>query len=307
MSEAEAEAAAAAAAADPNAAAAAAAGGGTAAEPKWHEDARWGEHRAWLTTKGALVDDPLEALDKAVRAGAGAEKFLGRGADALMTKPGQGQSLSDWMRANAAVFGLPDAPEKYDIAKPELAAGVEWDETLEAEARKIAHENGVSPAALQSMVGLYAKHLGDKVTGINAQLTAAKTEMMAQLERDWGAQAPGKIAQARLAAQSLMTQAGLNQDGQREVLSVLAEKTGDAGVMRLFATLAGMMGEDTLTGGGGGGGGGAPTTPAEARARLDAMNAPDGAYGKAFAAGDRLAMAKLEPERQALLRIAAGS
>jgi len=37
------------------------------------------------------------------------------------------------------------------------------------------------------------------------------------------------------------------------------------------------------------------------------MNAPDGAYGKAFAAGDRLAMAKLEPERQALLRIAAGS
>lgn len=277
------------------------------AEPKWHEDARWGEHRAWLTTKGALVDDPLEALDKAVRAGTGAEKFLGRGADTLMTKPSQGQSVPEWMRANAAIFGLPDAPEKYDIAKPELAAGVEWDQTLEAEARKIAHENGIAPAALQAVVGLYAKHLGDKVVGINSQLTSAKTEMMAQLERDWGAQTPGKVAQAKLAAQSLMAQAGLNADGQREVLSVLAEKTGDAGVMRLFATLAGLMGEDTLSGGGAGAGGGAPTTPAEARARLAAMDAADGPYGKAFAANNRIEMARLEPERQALMRLAAGA
>ena len=299
------EAEAAAAAADANAAAAAAAAGGGAAEPKWHEDPRWNEHRGWLTTKGGLVDDPLEALDKAVRAGAGAEKFLGRGADALMTKPGQGQSLPDWMRANAAIFGLPDAPEKYDIAKPELAGGVEWDETLEAEARKIAHENGIAPAALQAMVGLYAKHLGDKVTGINAQLATAKQDMMAQLERDWGAQTPGKVAQAKLAAQSLMAQAGLDADGQREVLSVLAEKTGDAGVMRLFATLAGMMGEDTLAGGGAGGGGGGSTTPAEAYARLAAMDAPDGPYGKAYAANNRAEMARLEPERQALMRLAA--
>ena len=274
-------------------------------EPKWYEDPRWNEHRGWLTTKGGLVDDPLEALDKAVRAGAGAEKFLGRGADALMTKPGQGQSLPDWMRANAAIFGLPDAPEKYDIAKPELAGGVEWDETLEAEARKIAHENGIAPAALQAMVGLYAKHLGDKVTGINAQLATAKQDMMAQLERDWGAQTPGKVAQAKLAAQSLMAQAGLDADGQREVLSVLAEKTGDAGVMRLFATLAGMMGEDTLAGGGAGGGGGGSTTPAEAYARLAAMDAPDGPYGKAYAANNRAEMARLEPERQALMRLAA--
>lgn len=300
----EAEAAAAAAAADPAAAAAAAA---AAPQPKWHEDARWGEHKEWLTTKGALVDDPLEALDKAVKAGHGAEKFLGRKPETLMTKPAEGQALPDWMRANAALFGLPESPDKYEITKPELAEGVEWDEALEAEARKIAHEHGIPAPALQAVVGLYAKSLGEKVSGINDQLAAAKTEMMTQLERDWGAQTPARIAQARLAAQSVMAKAGLSADGQREVLSVLAEKTGDAGVMRLFATLAEMSGEDTLAGFGAAAGGGAPSTPAEARARLAAMDAPDGAYGKAFAANNRTEMARLEPERQALMRLAAGA
>ena len=68
-----------------------------------------------------------------------------------------------------------------------------------AEARKIAHENGVSPAALQSMVGLYAKHLGDKVTGINAQLTAAKSTVAA-------AQSAVLAAQEQLAASQTQTE-----------------------------------------------------------------------------------------------------
>lgn len=273
--------------------------------PKWHEDARWGEHRDWLTAKGALVDDPVEALDKAVRAAHGAEKFLGRRPDTLMTKPAEGQALAEWMRQNAGVFGLPEAPDKYAIERPQMAAGVEWDEGLETAARTLAHEHGVPAPALQAIVGLYAQHLGAKVEALASESDAARTTAMAELQKAWGPQTAGKIAQAKIAAQTLATKAGLGAEGQALLMSALSDAGGDPFAIRAMAALAEMMGEDGLVNPAGGGGGVA-TTPAEAKARLAAMDAPDGPYGKAYRAGDRREMARLEPERSALMRLAAG-
>lgn len=295
----------AAAAANPDPAAAAAAA--PPPEPKWHEGERFAPHRDWLTAKGALVDDPLEALDKAARAGVGAEKFLGRNAETLMTKPTQGQPVAEWMRANAELFGLPESPDKYVLEKPQMAEGIEWDEGLAEAARKVGFENGVPPAALQALVGVYAERITAQVQGINDQMAAANTEMMAELERDWGAQTSAKIGQARLAAQALAQKAGLGADGQRALMSTLADTGGDAFVMKAMAALGEMMGEDSLAGHQAGTGGGVARTPAEAKARLAAMDSADGEYGKAYNSGNRVEMERLKPVREALLRLAAGS
>lgn len=277
---------------------------GDAPPAPWHQDARFAEHRDWLTAKGALLDDPLEALDKAVRAGHGAERFLGRRPETLMTKPAEGQALAEWMRQNAGVFGLPDAPDKYALERPEMPAGVEWDAGLETAARALALEHGVPAPALQAMVGLYAQHLGGKVKALEDESAAARSQAMAELTKAWGAQTAGKIAQAKIAAQTLAAKAGLGAEGQALLLSSLSEAGGDAFAIRAMAVLAEMMGEDGLVNPAGGG---AATTPAEAQARLAAMDAPDGPYGKAYRANDRAEMARLEPERRALMRLAAGS
>jgi len=48
-------------------------------------------------------------------------------------------------------------------------------------------------------------------------------------------------------------------------------------------------------------------TPAEARAELARLNAPEGEYAKAFSAQDARAMAALKPRIEQLSKIAAGT
>lgn len=270
---------------------------------KWFEGERFAHQRPWIDAKGYGVDDPLDALERVMKSYSSAEKLIGKGVDNLIERPSDPTKAAEWMRANAALFGLPESPEKYDVAKPTLPEGVKWDEQLEAEARKIAHEEGVRPQALNRLIAAYGDRLGGLLQDSTAQQQAANTEMMAALERDWGQAAPQKIGEARAAAAAIAEKAGLTPEAIADVTQALALKVGDAAVVKLFATIGEMMGEDRLANPPGGGGFG--QTPAEAKARLAAMDAPDGEFGKAFATQNRAEMARLTPIRNALIQIAA--
>lgn len=278
-------------------------GDGGGAPPKWFEDARFAEQKDWMTAKGLLtVEDPLAALEKTIVGHHNAEKALGKPADSILDKPKTDQPLVEWMRANAGVFGLPEAADKYAIEKPTLPDGVKWDEAFEAKAREIAFEHGVPPKALQAFVGAYGERVAGLLGDAEAQLQAATAEMRQALEREWGAQTTAKIAAARAAVAVVAEKAKLDQDAVGNLMLALKEKVGDPGIMKLFATLGEMLGEDTLAGTGDGAGGMA-MTPAEARQQLTLMDSPEGEYGRAYMKGDRATMAALEPKRQALLKI----
>lgn len=273
---------------------------------KWFESADFNdEERQYLAARGLSEDDPLKALPKLVKAHRNAEQRIGRGLDSIIDKPGKDQKLSDYLRANAATFGLPDKEDAYAAEPPEFwPKDAKWDADLEAQARKIAFENGISPEAHKAYVNLFAnkmKGYHDEATGT---LDAARAQMMQNLQKDFGDQTQAKITLAKQAAQAMAEKAGIGADELGRISGVLSEGTGDAGVIRLFAAIGEAMGEDKAVALGKGGT--LTMTPADARAELARFESPEGEYGKAFGAGDAARMAELRPRREQLARIAAG-
>lgn len=277
------------------------------ATPQWHEDARFEPFRPVLSAKGLdTLDDPMEALTRVLDMHANAEKKLGKGADQLLTRPEEGQTQAEWMAANRAAFGLPDTADSYEITRPESwPEDAEWDGELEAAARRIAYDEGLSGAALQKMTDAYAEAMQRMMSGAEAQLADARKAMMSDLNRDWGRETDTRIARAQQAASTVATHLGLDSDGLASIAQTLKASTGDAGVIQLFDLIGDLLGDDKALGIGKGSGA-FGMTPEQARAELDSLRAPGGAYYDAVNASDRTALARLRPRIEQLSKVAAG-
>ncbi len=270
----------------------------------WWEADAYKPASEWLGKKGLLVEDQGEVLGKAIEGWRNAEKRLGQPAESLIAKPEEGQSVSEWMRANAEVFALPDKPDGYELPDPELPEGMAVDPDLIEGARQIAFEEAIPPAALERFQSLYAERMSNLVSNSQEQYKRANDEMMAELSNDWGDSTAGKISQAQQAAKMVAEKAGIDDDTFLGVAQTLTEKVGDAGVIRMFAAIADMSGEDVLAGAGAGGP--LTTTPVEAKARKVQIMAPDGEYAAARKAGNKEKMADIEKELARLNKIIAG-
>lgn len=276
---------------------------------KWWEDKRFDDPtRTQLKALGLTVDDPLDAVSKLANMEKAAKAKLGRGVDQLMEKPAEGKDVAEWMRENGALFGIPEAPEKYDIKPPESwPKDLPWDKAFEDQARKLAHEAGVSGPALQRMTELYAGKVAAMMGDAESELRASVAPITEELQRDWGDQYPARVAQAQQAASLLAQKAGLDQDAMQSLYTVLKAQTGDANVMRLFAAVGDLAGEDMAVALKGGGGIG--TTPAEARQQIEAMKSPDSEYSKEAAkvakGGNRTRYADLHKQFVHLQKLAA--
>lgn len=307
---AEAEAAAAeAAAAEDKTAAGSGEGGATAAAEDdkskggkgwWEEESITPEARDFLTKKGMLQGTATEALLKTIRTATGAEARLGKPADAILDRPGKDQKLSEYFRANAEAFGLPDSAEGYELGDLELPENIPLDEKLTETARAIAFEEGLPPAAFQRLTKAYADRIGEIVGDEEATLKKAQIEMRTQLQKDWGPQMDAKMAGAQQAAAFVAEAAGLDAVGLQNVSQLLARETGDAQVIKMFAAIAESMGEDTLAGVNAGDSG-LGLTPVDARAKIEELNDQ---IAKADKAGDKAEVARLRKKRKPLFKIA---
>lgn len=275
--------------------------------PKWWEgDTFTADQRTALTAKGLTLDDPLSVIPKLVDMQINAEKRLGAGPDQLLQKPKKGEDVAAWMKANAGIFGIPEAPDKYEVKRPEgWPKDAKWDDALETEARKIAHEEGLSGRALQRFINSYAGAVGKLQADAATELQAAQGAMMADLEKDWGAQTQARVAMAQQAASVLAEKAGLDQEGLLSLSQALKPKIGDAGIIRIFAAVGEMMANDTAVGLGKGAAS-LGQTPAQARAELAALRAPGGEYYEATIKSDRRALAGLKERMERLSKLAAG-
>ncbi|WP_284262476.1 hypothetical protein [Roseicyclus amphidinii] len=270
----------------------------------WEADGMPEETRQFFKANGLTVDDPAEAARKAADMARHAQKLVGHKPEDLVTRPKEGQELADWMKANRELFGLPEKAEDYAIEKPEGFEG-EWDGDLAKRMQAIGFEAGVPPAAMKALTGAFADHVKGLFAQEQDNLAQATQTMNAQLAKDWGDQLEPNKARARQAAQVIAEQAGMDGDGLAATLQLMAEKTGDANVLRLFHAIGQAMGDDTALGLGKGAGAFA-TTPAEARAQAAALRAPGGEWYVAVEKGDRAAMAKLRPRLEQLDKLASG-
>lgn len=288
--------------------------GAKSSTPWWQDTKRFDDKtQTMLKAKGLTVDDPLEAMQKLAGMYSNAETFRGKPVDQLMEKPKQGQEVSEWMKANGDLFGIPEKPEDYKIEKPESwPKDAPWDDKAEAKLREKAHELGLNSAQTSAMAGIYADIVTETLGGAEAGGQQARAQLEAELKKGWGDEYPAKVARAQQAWQVAAEQAGLDADGALNAAQMLSGKDGegDANVLRLFAALGDMMGEDVLPRVGGNGGS-LGVTPAEARAELETMLSPDSEYSKAVKArrqGQHVnGWDALEARRQHLTKLAAKS
>lgn len=277
--------------------------GGEGGSGKWWEGKAFSDdQRAYLTSKGLTVDDPLEALPKIIASHQNAEKRLGKPADQLLDKPADGKT-AEWLRQNGKMFGIPEAADKYEVKQPDnWPKDAKWDSDLENTVRQIAFDEGISQAAVQKLTDAYAGKLMGLMGDADTQLAAATQEMSAELQRDWGDQYGAKVAMAQQGAAALAEAAGLDSDAMSNLAATLKPKIGDPNIIRLFSAVGELMGEDTLKGGGDNP---MTTTPAAARAELAKLQAKGGEWYEAVAKNDTVTIKRLEPKIDQLTKLAA--
>lgn len=278
--------------------------GGGDPTPKWFEGDGWdADARSFIEAKGLTkFEDQNAAISHLIGMGQAADKRFGRPLDSVIDKPGEGQSLAEWRRQNAGVFGLPDKAEGYDVTRPaDLPDSIAWDSDLEGRFRAVAHERGLSQDDVQALTGLYAEQVKTILKNADTETERANEAMLADLKKTHGDQIDQLVAQAQQAAQVVGEKAGLDAGGIQAVASVLTAKAGgDAAAIRFFAALSGLMGEAQGLGFGKGGG---SMSAADAQAKLDALRKPGGDFYEAKTAAAR---EKLYPEMERLSKIAAG-
>lgn len=292
------------------AAIAAAAGGAPAAAAaapaaKWWDGADYAETRAMIAAKGFADDDMSKAMPKIVKSLHSAEQRIGRGLDSIIDKPAKDQSMAEYMRANAATFGLPEKEDGYTVEAPDFwPKDTQWDEKMAADVRKLAFDEGLSPSALKGVVGLYAQKMKDLNDSTVTDIEKSREVMMKDLQREFGDQTDVKINAARQAADHFVAKAGLPQSAIDHISGLLKASGGDAYTIKLFASIHEAMGEDAAVGLGKGGP--MTMTPADARAEIANMTARDSDYSKAVSTGNRAQMAEFKARMAMLTKIASG-
>lgn len=109
-----------------------------------------------------------------------AQKAIGADKVAL---PGKHASDEDWGRFYQKV-GLPESPDKYEVAIPKEAKFVNPD--LMKELKPIAHKAGILPKQLETLIGWYE---GNSAKAMEAQVSALKAktdEQVGSLKKEWG-------------------------------------------------------------------------------------------------------------------------
>lgn len=281
------------------------AGDGGAPAGRWWESLSEAQ-KTYVTATGRTRDDPLEVLPAIIDDYLNAQKRLGAAPDALIEKPKGDQKLPEWLRANAETFGLPADAEGYAVERPDdLPKEIPWNADLEAQARAVALENGVPREAHEAYVRLFADHAKGLYEQSAEQIAQANAQMMEALSGEWGAQTEARITRAAQAASVVAEKAGLDQDALANVAAVLSKKTGDAATIRIFDAMAEALGDDSAVGLGKGNAGFA-MTPAEARAELARLRAPEGDYNVAVKSGDSQRVQELTRRIEHLSKLAAG-
>lgn len=269
---------------------------------KWWQGSDYNaEEQQWLAARGLTEDDPAAVMPKLVKGHRAAEQRIGKGLENIMDRPAKDQKFADWARANAAALGLPDKEDGYAVQPPQdWPKGMEWNAGLEAQARKLAFDMGVPPEAHQAYVGMFAAEMRRVSEAATTDFAAAQAQMMTDLQKDYGDQTPAVLTRARQAAALVAEKAGISGDGLEALTGLLADKLGDAGVIRMFNAIGELGGEDALVGRSSG----LAMTPADARAELAKMSAPGGEWFEASATRNMAKLRELRPRFDHLSKLA---
>lgn len=115
-------------------------------------------------------------------------------------QPFDEKTTAEQKRAVFTKFGCPEKVEGYDVAKPELPEGMEWDEELVKNTAQYAHDNGISKTVFE---GLFKMNNERRMAQFKQMAETAKAEQdktfetaTNELKGRWGSEYDGNVEKA---------------------------------------------------------------------------------------------------------------
>lgn len=119
--------------------------------------------------------------DSFLKSAADTKAALSKRMEGLVRIPGAGSSPDD-IAAFRTAMGIPDSPDGYEIAAPQLPEGIDWDPAALEPFKALAHAEGVPSATLSKLVELQAKIESESFVAQQAEIQAAEQA----LANEWG-------------------------------------------------------------------------------------------------------------------------
>jgi len=129
-----------------------------------------------------------------------ANQMLGKKANAI-TVPGENAAPEE-IAAYRKALGIPEKPEDYKLGPEKAVDGSPWTAERAAKYAKLAHENGVTPAAMRKIV---ESIIGDDTASIeahNSRIAQEEQEGEKALRKHFGQNYEKRMDQARRVAQT---------------------------------------------------------------------------------------------------------
>lgn len=225
-------------------------GSGGAGDGKpWYETRAWKDPalKEFAVRNGYHNGTAEEALEKALKGEMTAAAKLGKNPSRLAELPEEGGSVTDFLKANAKAFGVPDSIDKYQLKVPEgLPEGMPIDQDMLSAFTKNAFEAGLPPQIAQATVDFYANHMGEWMSKTQSEIEVAEKKLEGQLKEKWGGNWEQNRDLGARAFQAIASQMGLDADAARNVAMKLNEGMGDVHLVQFTHGLASLISEDQL-------------------------------------------------------------
>lgn len=150
-----------------------------------------------------------------------------------------------WSPEALKALGVPDKPEGYQITRPQMPEGVTYDEGFEKAMLPIVHAQGLPPATVNALIEAVSAYRIQEMRNTAIAQADAQKVAMDGLHAEFGQKTQAIVNQAGRAALAI------EKMGVKGLVDRLNEtRTGDDPVMiRAFAKIGEMMGEDVLKSG----------------------------------------------------------
>jgi hypothetical protein len=167
------------------------------------------------------------------------QKMLG--GEKMVIPRGANDTPEAWARYYEA-GGRPKDPEGYQWEKPELPQGLKYDEKMEKEFRKYAHDHGLSQKQASAVYKFYHNMIVDNYKGMVAGYNNKHSEAVDTLKKEWGDKFDANV---NLANKVLRTFGGAKEEVQQFVQRFANEPV----VVRILASIGKRIEESALVAG----------------------------------------------------------
>lgn len=179
-------------------------------------------------------------------------------------------------------LGKPEAAADYGLT--DVYADAPADTELLNSMAEIMHQNGLNKAQAKSLAEGYKTLEAAKIE----RLTSENAQGIEDLKKEYGAAFKDKVSAAQMGAQWIAKEAGIPIESIKEIEFHLGSK----GVIKAFAAIGGLFGEDKFVNSSSNQNS-FSMTPAQAAAKLDELKA-DSIFVDRYNSGDQSAKATME-------------